>query len=256
MQKLNFMKKYLILLLSLLSFYSHSQIISSENHTKDKKEREKKEKKARIKEDRPKSGIELFAGISPAYTNRILTENTNVFGKPLGERAEEKGAWTVGYHIGARAPLAKNLKLEIGAGYSANRETFDYEAKDSIYRYKNTYQHIEIPIRLAYSYGDQVAFYGAIGVIPKGLLQMKREETLLDINNKEATEIYKIRDKHNFFLLDAAANLGIQFKLSEHWGMYLIAEGRYQLIDNYVKQAPYVRRPFAIGLNVGIEVYL
>lgn len=248
------MKSYLIILFSSLALYGNTQIIT--NDTNKEEPPQKKEKKEKKEKDRTKSGVELFFGISPAYTYRTLGINDGLFAKPLGEREEEKGMWTVGYHLGARTKIFEHIKLEIGAGYYTNKEKYDFESADSVFKYVNNYQHISFPIRLAYTFGDQIQFYGGIGIIPKAFLSMSRSETALDINNKEATEKYRERDKYNLFLLDGVVTIGTQIKLSEHYGVYASIEGRRQLMNNYNSQSPYIRKAFALGFNVGIEIYL
>lgn len=243
------MKYLLILLLSAISIYGTSQIITNDNKS------DEKDAVIGSKESNLKSGTEIYFGISPSYTFRTLTINDGLFAQPLGIREDEIGEWTTGFNVGVRSKIAKNLKLEIGVGYASNSESFDFTTTDSVYRYVNTYRHISFPIRIAYSYGDEISFYGGVGVIPKAFLGMKNEFTTLDINNNEKTVETIERDKFNFFLLDAVATVGTQIKFSEHYGIFAMVEGRRQLTNNYNSQSSYVRKAFAVGFNVGIEVY-
>lgn len=245
------MKKYLIVFLVVFSFGVNAQIITNSPEIK-----EKKEKKVKPEKDKTKTGVEFFVGVSPALTYRTLTVNDGIFGQPLGQRVDEKPMWSVGYNLGVRTPLAKGFKLEIGAGYESNKEKYDFESSDSIYRYTNNYHSISIPIKLAYTYGDQIKFYGALGIVPKGFISMTKRETVLDINNKESLIKSRERDGYNLFLLDATASIGTQIKLSENYGVFANIEGRRQLTSNYNKQNSYVRKPFALGFNIGIEIYL
>ncbi|RYM34504.1 hypothetical protein ERX46_03770 [Brumimicrobium glaciale] len=244
------MKYILILLLSTTSIFGTAQII-----TNDKSPEEKEVVKVE-KEIKPKTGTELYFGVSPAYTFRTLEINDGIFGQQLGYRENEVGEWTTGFNAGVRSQLTKNFKLEIGVGYATNRESYDFKETDSVFSYVNTYRHISFPIRLAYSYGDEISFYGGIGVIPKAFLSMKNELTTLDINNNENTVETIETDKFNFFLMDAVATVGTQIKFSEHYGIYAMVEGRRQLMNNYNSQSAYVRKAFALGFNVGIEIYL
>ncbi|MFA5573428.1 MAG: outer membrane beta-barrel protein [Brumimicrobium sp.] len=256
------MKKYLILSLSMIIFSVNAQIITNETETSNKKTKNKeeinhkKEKKKKTREQREKSGVELFVGVSPAYTFRVLQQTEGIFGKPLGIREKEEGKWTTGIHAGARSKLSENFKIEFGAGYYTNKETFDFEEKDTVFRYINTYRNLSFPIRIAYTFGGDISFYGGIGIIPKAFLSMKREETTLDINKQEVTDSWREMDKFNRFLLDGVVTIGTQIKLNKHYGIYAMVEGRYQLVDNYVKQAPHGRHPYSLGFHVGIEVYL
>lgn len=243
------MKYILILLLSTTSVFGTAQIITNDKVSQ--------EKKAVIveKEIKPKTGTEVYFGISPAYTFRTLEVNDGLFAKPLGYRNDEVGEWTTGFNAGVRSTVSEHLKLEIGVGYSSNRESYDFREKDSVYAYVNTYRHISFPMRIAYTFGDDISFYGGVGVIPKAFLSMKNELTTLDINNNEATVESIEKDKFNFFMMDAVATIGTQIKFSEHYGFYAMLEGRRQLTNNFNSQSPYIRKAFAVGFNVGIEIY-
>lgn len=243
------MKYFLTLLLSATTLFGFTQIITNDKST-DQKETEVLE----IPID-PKSGTEIYFGVSPSYTFRTLTTNDGLFAQPLGIREDEVGEWTTGFNAGVRSKIAKNLKLEIGVGYASNRESFDYSTADSVYSYINTYRHISFPIRIAYSYGNEISFYGGLGIIPKAFLGMKNEFTTLDINNKEKTTETIERDKFNFFLLDAVATIGTQIKFSENYGIFAMVEGRHQLTNTYTSQSAYIRKAYALGFNLGIEIY-
>ncbi|PKR80419.1 hypothetical protein CW751_10135 [Brumimicrobium salinarum] len=246
-------KKAAIFILLLIPNLYNAQIITPEQ-----KEPEKKKKEQKTKEVKPiqKSGTELYFGVNPAFTYRTLEQNEGIFGKPLGYRESEIGKWTTGFNAGVRTKLSKHIKLAIGIGYSSNRVHYDYTQKDSIFRYTNTYRHISFPINVAYSYGEDISFYGGIGIIPKAFLSMKNETTTLDDFDNEETQENIIRDPYQFFLIDVAAQIGTQIKFSPHYGVFFMVEGRRQLNNNFSKQGDFIRKPFAIGFNVGIEVYL
>ena len=244
------MKYSIILLLSAISLYGKAQIITNDETTTEE------DVELIQKEPKVKTGTEIYFGVSPAYTYRTLEINEGIFAKPLGYREDEVGEWTTGFNAGVRTKLTDFFKLEIGVGYSSNKESYDFVSADSVFRYENTYRHISFPIRLAYSYGNEVSFYGGIGIVPKAFLSMKNETTTLDINGNENTEKTIEQDKFNFFMVDAVVSVGTQIKLSQHYGIYAMLEGRRQLTNNFTTQAAYVRKPFALGFNIGIEVYL
>lgn len=252
--------KYLLLFLTIFLYFNvSSQIITEENTHKEPTEVETNNNKAKNKKDRgprEKTGIEVYAGVTPAYTFRTLKVNEGLFAKPIDYRAEEKGAWTVGYMIGARNPLNDFLKLDIGVGFSVNRETYDFTSNDSIYRYTNSYRHISIPIKLAYTYGDQFKFYAGIGIVPKAFLGLKNELTTFNQFKEEVTETEIIRDKLSLFLIDAVADVGMQMKLGPNVGLYVMLQGTRQLTNNYEKQGPYIRKGYTLGFSCGLEFYL
>lgn len=245
------MKYFLIVLFSFSLLSIHGQIIGG---TDEKEPLEEVKTKEKVKKE--KSGIELYFGATPSYTYRTLKINEGLFAKPLDYREDEKGVWTSGYFIGVRNPLYKSLKLDIGVGYSVNKEIFSFESADSLFQYTNSYRHIAVPIKAAYSFGEGISFYAAIGIVPKAFLSLKNTTTTFDKYGEKQTEDLIIRDKYNFFLLDAVVDAGVQIKLGDYVGIFVFLEGRHQLVNNYTKQGPYIRKPFALGFNCGIDIYL
>lgn len=239
------MKKYLSLTLLCLSFFGNTQIVSVDTPPSEKKTKKK-----------VKTDTELYFGVSPAYTYRTLTINDGLFAQPIGHRVNETAKWTTGFNVGIRNKISEHVKLEIGAGYSSNEEYFDFTENDSVFRYTNTYRNLTFPIRLAYTYGEDISFYTGIGIIPKAFLSMKREETVLDTNRREETTISIEREKFNLFLVDAVITVGTQIKLNPNYGLFAMIEARRQLNNNYNRQSAYIRKPYALGFNVGIEIYL
>lgn len=240
----------LLLIIALLVSYSISaQIVTDGDNSKNNETQPKPNEK---------SGIEIYAGLSPSYTFRTLTENEGIFGKPLGERENEIGEWISSFEVGIRNDLTSNLQLQIGLGFTRNRESYSFESTetDSIYRYVNTYRHISFPIRLSYEYGEEIAFFGGIGLMPKAFLSMKKVETVIDINNQENDVTTIEREGFNFFVVDAIANMGTKIQFNENYGIYATVEARRQLSNNYDNQSPYIRKPYALGFNLGVQVYL
>lgn len=249
--------KNLLLIITLLSSYCiTAQIVTNEENQS--KEDESKDKIVEKTESTEKSGVEFYAGVSPSYTFRTLTENEGIFGKPLGERENEIGEWISSFEAGIRNDLTNNLQLQIGVGFARNRESYSFESTetDSIYRYVNTYRHISFPIRLSYEYGEEIAFFGGIGLMPKAFLSMKKVETVIDINNQESDVTTIEREGFNFFVVDAIANMGTKIQFNENYGIYATLEARRQLSNNYDNQSPYIRKPYALGFNFGIQIYL
>lgn len=249
------MKFLLLPLTFIVSLSLSSQIITTDNNQKDQ---EKEEGKTEAPSTILKSGIEIYAGFNPSYTYRTLGENEGIFGEPLGERENEVGEWISSFEVGMRNDLSKNLQLQIGLGFARNRESYSFESTDidSVYRYINTYRHISFPIRLSYEYGEEISFFGGVGIMPKAFVSMEKVETLIDINNQESDITTIERDGFNFFVVDAIGSLGTKIQFNENYGIYAVLEARRQLSNNYDNQSPYIRRPYALGFNMGIQIYL
>ncbi|MGM0480284.1 MAG: hypothetical protein ACQERC_13765 [Bacteroidota bacterium] len=202
--------------------------------------------------------LEIYAGFTPAFTYRTLRENEGLFGEPIEYREDEVGDWVTSFEAGIRSALNQHLLLELGMGYMRNREryAFETENQDSIFRYSNTYRHLSFPIRLAYHFGDEISFYGGVGVMPKAFISRQRKVTTLDINNQEKEEVFVDRNGFNRFIIDAMASVGTRIAFNENYGIFAIAEGRYQLTNNFDEQAPFIRNPYSIGFRIGAQVYL
>jgi hypothetical protein len=249
------MNKVVFLLLILINSAAFTQIISNNEKSDEVKKETEIEPK---KKPSDKNGVEIYVGFNPAYTYRTLSENEGFFGEPLGERENEIGEWISSYEVGIRNELGGNFQLQLGVGFAQNRESysFDSNAQDSVFRYVNTYRHISFPIRVNYVYGDAIALYGAIGVMPKAFLSLQNIETTLDINNQENDLTTIDKDGFNFIVLDVMATLGTKIEFNENYGIFAAVEARQQLTNTYANQSPYIRRPYALGFSFGIQVYL
>jgi hypothetical protein len=248
--------KFLILLLTfIVSLSLSAQIITNDQGQSDRKEKQEKDKPT---VPSSKSGIEIYAGFSPSFTYRTLQENDGIFGDPLGERENEIGEWVSSFEAGVRNDLNNNLQLQIGLGFARNRESYSFESADtdSVYGYINTYRHVSFPIRLSYEYGEEISFFGGIGLMPKAFVSMEKIETVIDINNQESDITSIVRDGFNFFVVDAIGSLGTKIQFNENYGIYAQFQARRQLSNNYDSQSPYTRRPYALGFNMGIQIYL
>ncbi|MEX1191738.1 MAG: hypothetical protein WED10_08680 [Brumimicrobium sp.] len=239
---------YVIILLSSMSNVI-GQVLTNEPDKKETKNEEKKEIK-------PKTGLEIYFGVSPAYTDRTLTKSETLFGKELGEREKEEGDWVTSFAAGIRNQLNENFLMELGVGFSRNKEVYSFSDTDTLHNYENTYQHISFPIRLAYTFGKDVSFYGGIGVMPKAFISLRRDVTTLDVNGQEKEEKIIEKDGFNFFVIDAMATVGTRIKFNPNYGVFAMLEGRKQLTNNYDDQGAYVRKPYALGFHFGFQVYL
>ncbi len=245
-----FLNLLIYLMLSFLSSFASGQIITDnppEAATKDQPE------KAYVAPE-----LEVYAGFTPAFTYRTLRENEGLFGEPIDYRADEVGDWVTSFEAGIRSAIADHILLELGMGYMRNRERYSFQSEnqDSIFRYSNTYRHLSFPIRLAFQHGDELSFYGGIGLMPKAFISRERKVTTLDINNQENEEVFIEREGFNLFVIDAMASAGTRIAFNENYGIFAIAEGRYQLTNNYDEQSPFIRNPYAIGFRLGVQVYL
>jgi hypothetical protein len=203
-----------------------------------------------------KERTQIYISASPMYTFRTLRTNEGLFGQELGERANEVGAWVWNYGLGIRSPLNNHFTLEIGTMLSRNRETYRFEESDSMYAYQNTYRHVAVPIQLAYTTGNELSIYCAVGFMPKAFISQRQDINYKAPQGFEQQESEILRNGYNLFLVDAIMSLGLRFETAQNFGLFLMAEGMYQLNNNYTRQGPFVRNAFGVGLSFGMHFYM
>ena len=194
---------------------------------------------------------EFFLSISPQFTGRTLISNDAPFGKELGVRESETGLWSNSFTAGLRSKMHKNLYLDFGLSYLTNKETNEFNRQDTTFNITRTYSHIGVPVKFAYITPGDLSFYASIGLTPKAFLNAKVEE-IITANNLSSSNEFNESMGYTSFLLEATLNLGLRLKMNDSFGLFVHAEGRRQLISNYSNQNPYIRKAYAIGLNVGL----
>lgn len=254
MKNLTDFKTWLFVVVLMISLNSFSQIVIGDETSQPTTANDavtKKERKV-ITDD----WSEFYFGIQPMYTFRTLKTNEGLFGKPLGDKEEEFGDWVSSYGLGVRTTLNHNFILDIGVGVSRNRESFSIDRPDSLFQYSNTYRHIAMPIRIGYNYGKDLAFFAAVGLMPKAFLSERRDIFYRDNQGFDVEEKELFKNNYQQFLVDAIASVGIRLSTDQNFGFFLMAEGAYQLTNNYTKQGPFIRNSFGVGLSVGFQFYL
>lgn len=203
------------------------------------------------------AGSEFYIGLAPSYTFRMLLPNEGFFGKELGFRANEEGTSATSFYSGLRTLLDKNIVLDLGLGWSINKEYFLFESADSLYEYTNSYRNVAFPLQIGFQSGGRYfSFLGTFGVIPKSFLSVRTDLRYKPTNSLEREEVITEKEGYNKFLIDAIANIGARMELNENYGFYILANGFYQFTSNYEKQGPYIRNPYGIGVHFGLHFYL
>ena len=199
---------------------------------------------------------EAYFGVFAGHTDRVLGVNEGLFAGEVGERVEEEPILVSSVFIGMRSKIYKNLSLDIGAGYTRNGERFSINEPDSLYEYQNTYRHISFPIQLALSTGEKDGFLVTAGIAPKAFISKRTDLKYRDENGFEQEEKIIKRDGFEFFLFDVTSSLGWRFQFDDSYGIYILGRGMYQITNNYDKQSPLTRNPWAVGIHLGFQFYL
>ena len=201
--------------------------------------------------DNPNTILYFGGGLGMAF--RDLKENEGLFGKPLGERANETNSIVPSFTLGVKTNLKNNFFLDLGISYAMSGEKYRYEFQDSTYNYKSTYSYFAIPIKVQYIAGNKWKFIAGIGIQPQIFTGFKKEITWNDINGKPRENTIK-KDDINFFSIAALANVGVSWQFRKNTSVFVIPEVRYDLSNTYLKQAPYVRKGFFIGGQIGLSM--
>lgn len=199
---------------------------------------------------------ELYVGMTPSFSSRVLQPNDGLFGKPLGERENEVGKWISSYGLGVRSALGENVGFEFGVGFNREKEFYSFEDVDTSYMYTSTYNYLNFPLKVSFFTPGRLSFYGAAGIAPKVFFQQKKEITFNNGTGFDTNEEEIIKDGFNTMMIDVVANAGIRYNATDIWGVYLLPEFRYQLNSSYDNQAPFKRNPYAFGIQFGLQFSL
>lgn len=243
-------------ILMFLPLTSHAQIetgkVGGEKLSKPKKVKAEVKEKTEI--ENPNTILYLGGGMGTAFRN--LTVNDGLFGKPLGERANETSIIVPSFTVGVKTNLVKNVFLDLGVSFTKSGEQYAFKAQDSAYNYKSSYSYFAIPIKLQYIYGNKWKLIAGVGLQPQIFTGFKKEITWTNSNKKTGEQTLTKKDDINFFSISALANLGVSWQFRKNTSIFFLPEVRYDLSDTYMKQAAYDRKGFFIGGQIGLSIVL
>lgn len=217
---------------------------------------EKSTKKENKRTDTTSWNLEVFGYTNWSQTFRTLQENTGLFGKELGERANEYALNTWSYGIGFRSRINEYLAWEGGMAYLSNGEGYRFEDTDTIFEYTNKYNYIAMPVKLNFLYGKDFGFIASAGVIPQMFISVKHTEHWRDSGNSTGNveEIHK--NGYNSFVASAVFNVGGFVRFNKKWVLGFIPEYRFQFINSYKSTDPYLHYGRALGFNISLGMQL
>lgn len=209
--------------------------------------------------ERKKSTTEFFVITNWSSTTRKLIENpTNggVFAHPLGERENETTLNTWSYGIGIKDRIHEYLTWEGGISFLKNGEQYSYETTDTLFSYTTTYSYISMPVKLYFTYGDNIKLLAGGGLIPQMFLKYKQDRIWINANNTKTTENYSTQNGYNSFVISAVANIGVQVSMGNRASLLFMPEYRIQLSSSNIKESPYKHFGRALGFNIGLSYFL
>jgi Outer membrane protein beta-barrel domain len=242
------------LLLCFLSFSSHSQIVSGEMGSDDEiKEKPKKEKKEFERDSL--NGTTYYLTGMYNYGHRSFTDNSPFNSYETWNDQTPGGSG--GLTLGILMDLNDYISLDMGISYFGQKENYNFDDpdSDSTYFFSNTYMQLGVPIKLRFTTGDKIQFFGFVGLTPLNLLNVRFNESY---NTKQGLSVISetelIKEKLSTFNVQSNAGFGLTYNLD--WvGFTLYPEFRYNLINTYdPKSKPIEHKMFGLGVHAGLTL--
>ncbi len=199
---------------------------------------------------------EVFLGSTWSKSNRILKENGELYGKPLGKREDEKSLTTWSYSMGFRNYLYKHVAMEGGISLIKNGESYQFKDTDTTFNYQTTYSYIAMPVKLYYVLGDEIRLLVGGGIIPQMFNQFRQDQQWTGTHVEKGDSTFKTKSNYNSFVVSACLNASLQIRYSKSWSIYITPEYRWQLNSSYIKIDNYVHYARVFGLNFGFVYQL
>ncbi len=199
---------------------------------------------------------EIFFGTSLNYTYRNLTENLDFFGANMTEKDREEPTLVASFNLGIRSHSNKlPIFYGLGVSFLRNGVNYAYSTEDSTYTYAKNYRYLSFPIQIGFTQGEN-GFYSSVALSINHLFSSKNEIRIIQTGkfDQEFTEITKV-GYHPIHLF-GHLSLGYKKRLGENYGFYSSLDYYHQFNNTYVRQAPYIRREYGLGLNLGFHIYL
>jgi hypothetical protein len=197
---------------------------------------------------------QVYGFFNITNSKRFLSPNYDFLPEELGERSNETSLKTYSFGLGLKGHISRNFIWDGGIAYFQNGEQYVFKslAGDTSFSYQSYYKYIAMPVRLNFTFGKSVKFFGGVGLVPQILVNYRQNqqwETKLGSNEKNTI---KNKDNYSSFVVGAIFNLGIELNLNSGYGLFISPEYRYQLTNSYTKTASYIHRSFGLGVNIGI----
>ena len=220
-------------------------------------EPEKEVKEGKVKEKRAQDGsTEVYMVTNWSYTNRQLGVNDAPFGDPLGIRQYEQSLNKWSFGIGFRNRVSQHISIQGGISYMRNGESFLFENADSLFKYETTYSYIGMPIKVLYTYGEELTLLAGGGITPQLFTSYVQEQEWRDAVDATGDDKIKEQNGYSSFVVSAAVNIGVQYQFSDNVTLLFMPEYRIQLTDSYEKTDSYNHFARALGFDIGLTFKL
>lgn len=259
------MKQLAVLTLLIFSpFVNHAQISTGKVEGTKKKaaaesEKEAKDPSAKYNPETGMMDFTVFIGAGYSIGSHRLEENGDLFGRPIGIRADEKmvNRWT--YQVGVRNRINKFLSFEAGLSIDRYGESYKYEstATDSAYSYDRKYNMLALPVILYFTYGKRVQVLAGVGFQPYIPMAMRTKYTIV---NEKGSDISPAEDSKTIEGLNSAGinllfSAGLQYRFNKYMSAYAIPAYSIGLTNIYSKQEPHREWLNALNIRFGMAFH-
>lgn len=261
------MKQLAVLTVLIFSpFVNHAQISTGKVEDTKKKTETKSGKEAKdpSKKYDPDAGVmdfTFFLGAGYSIGSHKLEPNGDLFGRPVGIRADEKmvNRWT--YQAGVRNRINRFLSFEAGLSIDRYGESYEYKStvqdNDSAYSYDRKYNMLALPVILYFTYGKQVQVLAGVGFQPYIPMGMRTKYTIIDSLGSDVSP--EAPSKTIEGLNSAGINLlfsaGVQYRFSKYVSAYVIPCYSLGLTNIYGKQEPHREWLNALNIRFGLALH-
>ena len=184
-------------------------------------------------------------------SDRFLEPNDGFFGEPLEHRIDENKLSSWSFSLGFRSKIHKNIAWEGAISYLRNGESYIYEDLDTLYKYESQYSYIAVPLKIFFTYGDNVRLLVGGGIVPQMFTGFEQNIESEDSNNTIRREELKTKIGYNSFVASIACNIGVELNLVNSWSIILLPEYRLQLMSSLDRNAAYKHRAYSLGGHIG-----
>tara|TARA_B110000037_G_scaffold101356_2_gene118219 strand:- start:4740 stop:5531 length:792 start_codon:yes stop_codon:yes gene_type:complete len=227
-----------------------------------KPDKEKKEKQDKTVRERPAFEKDSLTGTTYYLTGMVqrsyrLFEDQSVYNVHAALN-DEVPMITGGTTLGIVIPLGGNFALDAGVTYFGHGEAYNYSDSntDSINNYKHVFMQVGIPLKLRYTYGEDLQVFGYAGIAPLNILNIRNTYEYADSLGTRVNGLNLIKEGFTTFNFMASGGIGMNYFIN-HFGFTVTAEYRRHLGNTFSEDTfKRVHKMYGIGINVGIQVRL
>ncbi|NOQ70789.1 MAG: outer membrane beta-barrel protein [Crocinitomix sp.] len=227
-----------------------------------KPDKDKKDKKEKTQPNRPTFERDSLSGTAYYLTGMVQRsfrhfEDQSVYDVHAALN-DEVPMITGGTTLGLIMPLSEHFGLDAGITYFGHGEAYDYShpTTDSTFGYTHVYMQIGIPLKLRYTYGEDLQFFGYAGLTPLNILNIRNKFDYSDSLGVRVNGLTLIKDGFTTINFMASAGIGMNYYIN-HYGFTLSAEYRRHLGNTFSEDTfKRVHKMYGIGINLGFQFRL